>query len=767
MLRYICSLPNRGTKGTPHELFYADDAAGRARAAAFIEHENRPGRGVYYCIGRLKDGATARGKDTVAELDEVVVDLDLKDIVQSRDKVIACLTGLILPPHEIRDSGFGLHASWRLKEPVIDEAGLAQAEGIMKQLAELLAGDQAPTHRAALLRQPDTNNTKELEPRRCHTVWQGGSECDISEFEDLFDLYGDRPLLTRKEMPRANGHDTEAGDPGPDTKDFRMIDGKFDVDAWFATMPPTGAAANEFQPKALTALLWEATHPEDCIQAVVDATMKAAESLDWNRDTEFKKVTARCVSSVGRLNKMYDPATGAIPGWLAGEFHAAWVAALAQGKRPQLSRNAARWHVRAYSTAEEQKPEQEANDKAERKNNKKETEGETGDRRRAKPEKGKLRAVPFQAFDESKLERRAHLYAKHYQRGQATATIGPGGAGKSSLDLVEAIAMCTCRDLLGEQPTERCRVWIHNGDDDTKEMKRRIAAVCRHYDFAMTDLEGWLFVTSKSDFSIKVAGGNGVLVIDHKTIQDIIRTIAENQIDVVIFEPLVTLHGVSENDNVKMNAVIHIFGEIADGCDCAVELCHHTRKLLAGVEEYSSDDGRGATAIRDAVRCSRVLNPISREEARKAGIDEQERAFYFRVDGGKANYLPPSARATWRKFENVRLLNDDNVGVVTAWEFQAAQSALSDEDCEKIQAEVQKGDYREHKQRSPERWVGRVVAKHLGLNPNEEANDWKIKRGIRDLENKGVIAYDTHRLVDDHRPTSYAIPGPWKKPAST
>ena len=83
------------------------------------------------------------------------------------------------------------------------------------------------------------------------------------------------------------------------------------------------------------------------------------------------------------------------------------------------------------------------------------------------------------------------------------------------------------------------------------------------------------------------------------------KTDMQNAIDVAIFEPLVTLHAVPENDNVKMNAVIHVFGGIADGCNCAIDLCHHTRKLLAGVEEYNSDDGRGASAVRDGVRGSR------------------------------------------------------------------------------------------------------------------------------------------------------------------
>ena len=204
MLRYICSLPNHGVTGAPRELFYTDDDAGQTKADAFIQREDKqPGRGVYYCIGKLRDGAKSRCKDEVGELDHLVVDLDLKNIAEARDEVLRTLQELVLPPSEIRDSGFGLHAIWNLKEPVADEAGMAQAEAATKQLVELLAGDQAPTHRAALMRIPGSHNMKDGTPRRCRTIWELNTRCDISEFDEVFDLYGDRPKLTRRESPRA------------------------------------------------------------------------------------------------------------------------------------------------------------------------------------------------------------------------------------------------------------------------------------------------------------------------------------------------------------------------------------------------------------------------------------------------------------------------------------------------------------------------------------------------------------------------------------
>jgi hypothetical protein len=214
MMHYVCSLPNPGSKGAPRELFYTDNEEGRRRLQTFIEAENsQADRGIYYCIGTLRDDARSRSRETIATVPEVVVDLDLRSIEEPPDRILGVLHSLPLPPSEIRDSGFGLHAVWRLKEAVADD-DMALAEAAMRHLVGLLAGDPAPTHRAALLRLPGTVNSKNGERRECRVIWQSNTCCDISEFDELFDLYGSRPLLTRKAPPpKANGHDAAAATP--------------------------------------------------------------------------------------------------------------------------------------------------------------------------------------------------------------------------------------------------------------------------------------------------------------------------------------------------------------------------------------------------------------------------------------------------------------------------------------------------------------------------------------------------------------------------
>jgi len=164
--RYLCSLPNIKGTGTAREIFDADPAA----IAEFVRREDVPGRGVYYCIGELAPGVRRRCKENVIALPGTVCDLDLRKT--SRERMLLKLKQLALPPDEIRDSGRGLHAIWWFKEPVTDEAGMAEAEAEMKEIAELLGGDPIPTHRAALLRLPGTHNSKAEGSPVCRIIWR-------------------------------------------------------------------------------------------------------------------------------------------------------------------------------------------------------------------------------------------------------------------------------------------------------------------------------------------------------------------------------------------------------------------------------------------------------------------------------------------------------------------------------------------------------------------------------------------------------------------
>jgi AAA domain len=65
----------------------------------------------------------------------------------------------------------------------------------------------------------------------------------------------------------------------------------------------------------------------------------------------------------------------------------------------------------------------------------------------------------FQWRDPATIPRREFLYGNRYIRGFVSATVAPGGVGKSSVALVEVVAMAAGRDLLGSAPSAPLKVW--------------------------------------------------------------------------------------------------------------------------------------------------------------------------------------------------------------------------------------------------------------------------------------------------------------------
>jgi RecA-family ATPase len=402
--------------------------------------------------------------------------------------------------------------------------------------------------------------------------------------------------------------------------------------------------------------------------------MVKRDGLQWNMAREAENTNARIKSAYQNLfEREHDHTTGVIPMWLPLEFADAWANALAEGRRPSLSRNAHGWHVRSYAVGD-------------RTNDLPEVDAPSLAPEAPKDSAPKAPFIlrPFKAVDPLKIPPREFLYGRHYQRRVVSCTAAPGGTGKSSLVMVEAIAMATARDLLedGQAPLERRRVWYHNGEDNMAELERRVVAICQHYGIPQEDLEGYFFMTSGNEVPLKVASSwNQVrLSINHQLIKCVTEQIGDNKVDAVGLDPLVTLHSVSEKDPGQMDAVLRIFGGIADTQNCALDLSHHTRKLAAGsTDEITIDDVRGAKAISDAARVVRLLNYMSPKDAVDAGLMEVERTGYFRVDRGKGNYTAPSKAAIWRRFVNVDLANGDSVGVVTPWLFPGQDGMPSPE----------------------------------------------------------------------------------------
>jgi hypothetical protein len=352
-------------------------------------------------------------------------------------------------------------------------------------------------------------------------------------------------------------------------------------------------------------------------------------------------------------------------------------------------------------------------------------------------------ATPFILPDPASIPRRQFLYDRHLIRKYISATVAPGGVGKTSLLTATTLALSTGRQLLGKWVSGPLRAWYWNGEDPREEMERRFAAACLHYGIGSGDVADRMFLDSGRETPIKVARlERGEIKVAVPTVDALEATISSNCIDVLIIDPFVETHGVAENDNPAINAVARQFAHIADATGCAVELVHHVRKGLSGQStEFSIEDARGAGSLIAAVRHGQVINRMTKEQAQQLDIDNA--GLYFSVTAGKANLVPPVEAADWYQLVDVALPNGhlggpgDQVGVVVPWKYPNPFDDLTTADLAKVQKAIAAADWKESSQAKT--WAGVAVADVLGLDVSDPAAKTKVKALLRTWIEKGAL----------------------------
>ena len=211
------------------------------------------------------------------------------------------------------------------------------------------------------------------------------------------------------------------------------------------------------------------------------------------------------------------------------------------------------------------------------------TKDDPASERDAKAEqKPEIKFEFYQRCDPATIDPRDWLYRQHYLRNAVTGTVAPGGTGKSSNAMLESISMACGRDLLTWAPAKpdepakaikRLRVVYWNGEEDATELHRKVEAVCKHYRLAPEDTDGWLVVASGRDLPITMAKEDAKgFTIAEPLREALVKALTESKIDVLIVDPFVSSHAVSENDNNKIDKVAKLFGFIAGEARCGVEL---------------------------------------------------------------------------------------------------------------------------------------------------------------------------------------------------
>jgi hypothetical protein len=357
-----------------------------------------------------------------------------------------------------------------------------------------------------------------------------------------------------------------------------------------------------------------------------------------------------------------------------------------------------------------------------------------------------IKAKPFEWREPEHLPERPWIYGRLLLRGSVTAVIAPGGLGKTTYMIGTALALVMGQSIL-KHPVRNgpLRVWIWNLEDSGDELSRAIIGAMKHWETEPSIIDGRLFVNSGLD--------GDQLCIATQTHQDGPRVVApivdalkgeirSKGIDVLIVDPFVSSHMVSENDNMAIDLVVKQWSSIAAELNCAVVLVHHTRK--ANGQEVDAESARGASALVNAARAVLVLNRMTSKEAASFCIPDDERRFYFRVTADKQNRAPP-AKADWYRLEGVMLNNGpdggDSVGIVAPWTPPDAVEQLPEDQVQEVQRRVDDGGYR-FDQRAKS-WAGEVIADVIGIDLSTPEAKRRVRRILDQLiANRDLVKLD-------------------------
>lgn len=352
-----------------------------------------------------------------------------------------------------------------------------------------------------------------------------------------------------------------------------------------------------------------------------------------------------------------------------------------------------------------------------------------------------IRATPYAWRSPEAIPRREWLYGHLLIRKFLSATVAPGGVGKSALVTGETLAQVSGKPLLGVRVPSQHRVWLWNLEDPQEETMRRIQAAALHFDLSADNIGDRLFVDSGRNQRLVIATAtrNGAAIV-RPVVDGLVAEIISRKIDIIVIDPFVSCHEASENDNGAMDMIAKEWAAVADRGNCAVHLVHHTRKLGGNETEVTVETSRGAKALTDACRVVRAINRMSGKEGQDSGVDNPR--LYFRAFNDKANLAPPADKSDWFRIEGVQLGNGpdghgDSVGVVTTWEWPSAFGGGTTDDLFRVQKAIAGGQWRQSA--GAKNWAGFAVADVLGLDLADMSAKAKVKSLLKTwIENKAL-----------------------------
>ena len=261
-------------------------------------------------------------------------------------------------------------------------------------------------------------------------------------------------------------------------------------------------------------------------------------------------------------------------------------------------------------------------------------------------------------------------------RKHTTVTAAAPGVGKSTITIEEAVSLASGHDFLGFGIDRARKVAVINNEETSDELERRIEATCVRFEVPFSAIAKTLYLHSGVDaekFIVARRGPNESVVMEPRA-HELARFLSDTEIDLLVIDPFVQVHTVSENQNEEIEQVMMALREISVRGNCALHLVHHTRKPPAGSSHQAGDifAVRGGGAIVGDAHFVFTLADMGQGDGEALGVSEADRKSFIRLDDAKGKLAPPTG-ALWFKREGVTMpygLIGEDVGVLVPHSFE-------------------------------------------------------------------------------------------------
>ena len=290
---------------------------------------------------------------------------------------------------------------------------------------------------------------------------------------------------------------------------------------------------------------------------------------------------------------------------------------------------------------------------------------------------------PVGLLEPSKRPPRDWLVRHRLMRKHSTVTAAAPGVGKSTLTIEEAVSLASGIDFLGFSIDRPRKVAVINNEETRDELERRIEATCTRFAVPFPSIAENFYLHSGVDaekFVVARRGPNDSVTIDVRT-QQLSEFLRDAGIELLVIDPFVQVHTVSENVNEEIEQVMMALRDISVRANCALHLVHHTRKPPAGTAHQAGDifAVRGGGAIVGDAHFVFTLADMGHADGEALGVADADRKKFIRLDDAKGKVAPPSG-ARWFEREGVTMpygLIGEEVGVLVPRAFEQDQGGVT------------------------------------------------------------------------------------------